>query len=127
MMMKRLLWVMVGSCLAVLLQLPPGGVLRPVSAAESFFAHRVAPAYPPAAFDEGMEGSVTVLVRVDKTGHVRGAQIGRSSGHSVLDDSALRAAVESTYVPAKAEMTYSVHYSFNAGASEHRAGSMIVR
>ena|SRR5579872_4314991 len=105
---------------AVLFVLTPAG-------AESFFLHRVEANYPQSARDQDLDGNVTVLVHVNKSGHVRSAQIAKSSGHSILDDSALRAAVESTYVESKSDMTYAVHYTFSSVGFEHRASSTKVR
>jgi periplasmic protein TonB len=45
-------------------------------------------AYPPAARQQGLEGTVAVLVEVDAAGR-RTCTLKRSSGHDVLDEKAL--------------------------------------
>ena len=94
---------------------------------ESFFVHRVDALYPQSAKDQFLEGSVTILVHVDKGGHVVGAQIAKSCGHTVLDESALRAAVESSYVQSRANMSYTVRYDFRIGGFQRHAGTLMVR
>ncbi|HLW37733.1 MAG TPA: energy transducer TonB [Candidatus Eremiobacteraceae bacterium] len=94
---------------------------------DSFFVHRVDANYPQSAKDQMLEGDVTILVHVDRNGHVLGAQIARSSGHSILDESALRAAIESSYVQARSSMFYSVLYTFRIGGFQRHAGAMMVR
>lgn len=95
--------------------------------ADAFFVNRVEPQYPQTAKDRFIEGNVTIAVRVNSSGHVLGAQVARSSGHALLDEAALRAAVESSYVHSRAGMTYSVEYTFRIGGMQRRAGAMMMR
>ncbi|MDQ6824719.1 MAG: energy transducer TonB [Candidatus Eremiobacteraeota bacterium] len=69
--------------------------------------------YPAAARDLGMQGIVTVAVRVDSRGDLKSAHILKSSGHPILDDAALRAAVASTYRATASGKLYKIEYSFS--------------
>ena len=52
---------------------------------------RVAPSYPADARQRGETGLVVVRVEIDERGWVASARVERSSGHTALDDAALRA------------------------------------
>lgn len=56
--------------------------------------------YPEAARSQGIEGQVVVLMLVDVTGAVAAARVEESSGHTVLDDAALRAVRQLRSLPA---------------------------
>ena len=47
--------------------------------------------YPPEARENLIEGKLMVVFSLSRNGHLTGIQIVRSSGHSILDDEALRA------------------------------------
>ncbi|MCF7749491.1 energy transducer TonB [Bacillus subtilis subsp. subtilis] len=49
----------------------------------------VAPRYPPAAADEGLQGRSMVVMIIDKDGRVVAAILRESSGYAVLDDAAI--------------------------------------
>lgn len=61
----------------------------------------IRPHYPYAARTRGQEGSVTVHLRVTPEGGVDFAEIARSSGVAVLDQSAMAAARKATFKPAE--------------------------
>lgn len=50
-----------------------------------------APTYPKDALDRGLEGQVSVSVSVAGDGSVSSVSVGKSSGHDVLDQAAVRA------------------------------------
>lgn len=52
--------------------------------------------FPPGARSRGAHGSVAVSFRVDRTGHVTGPAIARSSGNKLLDATALRMVTSAT-------------------------------
>ena len=57
------------------------------------------PSYPPDARDEGVEGTVTLLVRIDARGGVSGVRIERGSGDRRLDRAAEQAVRRWKYSP----------------------------
>ena len=61
---------------------------------------RYKPPYPEQARFQKLEGVVMLLVSVDATGHVTGAQLSQSSGHEVLDRAALSAVRSWRFTPA---------------------------
>ena len=63
----------------------------------------VNPVYPDSARKAGIEGSVWVQVLVDTSGSVGQARVMKTSGHKSLDDSAIAAALKSTFEAAKAD------------------------
>lgn len=65
----------------------PQGVFRSVRPAER---QNKAPVYPTAARRNGYEGTVVLEILVDAGGRVRDLQVQKTSGHSVLDQSAVR-------------------------------------
>ena len=65
------------------------------------FLERIEPAYPSRARLAGIEGSVTVRLRLSEHGRVVEADISRGSGSRLLDDAALFAARASRYEPAR--------------------------
>lgn len=64
------------------------------------FLERVEPAYPSRARRAGVEGSVTVHLRLSERGEVLAAGVARGSGSPLLDQAALAAARASRYEPA---------------------------
>lgn len=83
----------------------------PVAAAQETFTeanfranylHNPKPEYPSVAKSRGWEGKVTLKVRVSASGGVESAEIEHSSGHEMLDESALETVKEQwRFVPAK--------------------------
>lgn len=59
------------------------------------------PAYPSSARNRHIEGSVTVLYKVNADGSVDDVSVTHSSGSEILDEAALDAAREDTFVPAR--------------------------
>lgn len=62
---------------------------------------RVEPRYPPIAREDGIEGSVTLRLLVDRSGRVRAASVVRASPPRVFDRAALRAARQWVFSPAR--------------------------
>ncbi len=60
-----------------------------------------APTYPPLAAKAGIEGKVVVKMLVDIDGSVIAVEIIKSSGNLMLDESAVAAAKQSKFAPAK--------------------------
>ncbi len=56
--------------------------------------------YPPEAIERGLEGETLVLLFLDTAGNVIAARIEASSGHSLLDEAAVRAARTLRSLPA---------------------------
>ncbi len=59
------------------------------------------PDYPREARNRGDEGRVSLLVLVDENGHVKKLRVDESSGHAVLDQSALMAVSNWKFAPGK--------------------------
>lgn len=62
---------------------------------------RVQPDYPRSAIRKGLEGVVVVRVTVGPNGRVSSCQISQSSGHAILDRSAVDAARRHRFSPAQ--------------------------
>lgn len=58
--------------------------------------------YPPEAIERGLQGEALVLLFLDASGNAIAARIESSSGHTILDDAALRAARSLRALPASA-------------------------
>lgn len=58
------------------------------------------PGYPSDARDDGVEGTATLLVTVDESGHVSNARLERSAGDKRLDRAAEQAVRQWSYTPA---------------------------
>lgn len=63
------------------------------------------PVYPALAQHLGQEGLVVLMVEVDEQGLVSDITIGKSSGHKILDDAAVRAVKKWKFTPATREGT----------------------
>ena len=63
----------------------------------------VQPEYPDSAVAAGFTGRVYLALLVDKSGEVDSVIVRKSSGHSILDDSAVTAATQSRFRPATAQ------------------------
>ena len=57
--------------------------------------------YPPVLRDAGIEGTAVVWIYIDEEGLVQRTSLRRSSGHSALDDAALRVAQMIEFTPAR--------------------------
>ena len=57
--------------------------------------------YPPAARQASMEGTVDIKVQILETGQPGTVAVARSSGHSLLDDTAVKTIQQWRFVPAK--------------------------
>lgn len=55
--------------------------------------------YPPEAVARGLEGEVRLLLALDGGGAIRDAQVAASSGHKILDDAAIKAALAMGSLP----------------------------
>ena len=64
-------------------------------------SRRIAPAYPQAARDAQVTGSVTLLVLIDETGRVMGASVMDSTPDGVFEQAALRALADAAFFPAQ--------------------------
>lgn len=62
---------------------------------------RVTPHYPRSARRKRLEGRVVITVTVGPDGEVSSCKVSQSSGHAVLDQSALSAARRHRFIPAK--------------------------
>ncbi len=79
------------------------------------------PIYPKNALDQGLEGTVTLAVTVSSTGAVEAVRVATSSGHSLLDNAAMRAVKRWSFTPGlqqgkAAAGTVNVTFRFAAGA-----------
>lgn len=76
---------------------------RPVGSANdrshATWKHRVTPSYPASALMARKAGRVLVTVQVNALGQATAASVSSSSGNTILDSAAARAARESTYHP----------------------------
>jgi protein TonB len=64
------------------------------------FLLRYKPLYPAKARVQRLEGTVLLRVSVDAVGHVSGASLQRSCGHTLLDRAALEAVRSWRFIPA---------------------------
>ncbi len=55
--------------------------------------------YPPEAVARGIEGEVRLLLTLDAEGAIRDAQVAASSGHKLLDEAAVKAAMAMGRLP----------------------------
>jgi protein TonB len=82
----------------------PRGVLRPLSQPP-----RV---YPPEALRRQIEGDVFLEIAIEPDGRVSSARVFRSSGHAVLDDTAVRHALATRWAPIPERRVERVRYPF---------------
>ena len=78
------------------LSVPTQGETEPVEGMDN-----PTPPYPPEAYFDQLSGTVLLRVRVNADGGVGDVQVKQSSGHSILDESALTAVREWTFRPAR--------------------------
>ncbi|WP_019867443.1 energy transducer TonB [Methylovulum miyakonense] len=64
------------------------------------YLHNPSPEYPEVAMDRGWEGKVLMKVHVQPNGQPDTINVIKSSGHSVLDDAAVRTVKQWSFVPA---------------------------
>jgi len=62
---------------------------------------KVNPAYPPAARQENLEGTIVVKIQILTSGRTGEISIARSSGHPSLDEAAIAAVEQWQFIPAK--------------------------
>ncbi|MBC3873188.1 energy transducer TonB [Undibacterium flavidum] len=76
---------------------------EPVTEPRGFagYKNNPAPNYPAVAQRRGLEGTVVLRVKVLATGFPDDVQVSKSSGHSVLDEAAIKAVLSWTFDPAK--------------------------
>jgi periplasmic protein TonB len=81
----------------------PAPVAEPVTEAsgDADYLHNPAPVYPSVAQDQGWEGHVVLKVHVLASGHPDSVSISASSGRKMLDEAALKAVTNWTFVPAR--------------------------
>jgi periplasmic protein TonB len=65
------------------------------------FVSRPLPPYPQSLLLRGIEGTVHLLVTIDRTGRVTQAEVHQSSGYAEMDDSALRTVRQWIFTPAR--------------------------
>lgn len=78
---------------------PPAPITAPFGKAG--YLNNPPPDYPPQAARQGWQGTVTLRVHVLSTGKPDAVEVQRTSGHRPLDDEAIRAVKEWSFLPAK--------------------------
>ncbi|MDO9103724.1 MAG: energy transducer TonB [Methylovulum sp.] len=81
---------------------PPPPVVEKVTEpqAGANYLHNPSPEYPEAAMDRGLEGKVLMKVHVQPSGKPDTVTVTKSSGHTILDDAAVRTVKQWSFVPA---------------------------
>jgi len=79
----------------------PGPEQARVTASVPLYHLNPAPAYPAVARRRNYQGTVLIDVLVDRQGRAARVKVARSSGHDVLDDSALRSVRQWRFEPAR--------------------------
>ena len=81
--------------------------------------------YPEEAKKAGIQGKVWVKALVDKSGTVRDVRLGKTSGHKMLDESALKSGWKNKFKPAIADgkpvatwVTYAVDFVLESKADK---------
>jgi periplasmic protein TonB len=80
----------------------PGTSATPTQVSPPRFLERVEPPYPSRARRAGVEGVVSLRLRLSERGELLQAEVARSSGSELLDAAALAAARASRFLPADA-------------------------
>ena len=70
----------------------------------------ITPDYPKIALKKGLEGKPLIKVWILTNGSVEKASILRSSGISLIDNAALKAALESVFYPIEYNVTFKIEY-----------------
>lgn len=68
-------------------------VALPLATANARWLEKAEPRLPFGVFIQGLQGSVVLSLTLDKSGHVTGTNVLRSSGHPALDELARNAAM----------------------------------
>jgi TonB family protein len=68
-------------------------VALPLATANARWLEKSEPRLPFGVFTQGLQGSVVLSLTLDKSGHVTGTNVLRSSGHPALDELARNAAM----------------------------------
>jgi TonB family protein len=71
--------------------------IKPVNKHEIFNKVYKNTYYPREAIDQGLEGTVTIEATINENGHAVGTKILESSGHTILDTSAIRTILATTF------------------------------
>lgn len=79
----------------------PGGKGKATGIIPPGILNKVAPSYPKAARQAGIEGTVVLKVQILENGRAGSVSIARSSGNDLLDDAAIAAVEQWMFVPAK--------------------------
>jgi len=74
---------------------------QPPNAAPQFIKKSVEFEYPIEAYDQRIEGTVTLYVQINTNGRIQYARIYRSSGYAILDSAALDLAEEARFKPGR--------------------------
>jgi protein TonB len=83
------------------IRLPPVEVRAAHPLVPAQYRSTPGPSYPASAREQGLEGEVVLAVEVRANGRVGDARVKRSSGAPVLDEAALAAVKQWTFVPAR--------------------------
>jgi len=78
----------------------PADLARSLRAAQADHRHCAPAPYPPALRERGIEGAVTVRVRVDTQGHAADVRVMSGSGFRLFDEAALRQVRSCRFQPA---------------------------
>jgi TonB family protein len=68
-------------------------VALPLATADAKWLAKIEPNLPFGVYMQGLQGSVVLSLTLDKSGHVTGTNVLRSSGHPALDELARNAAM----------------------------------
>jgi protein TonB len=85
----------------------PAPAPEPVTEPRGFvgYLNNPAPDYPSLAQDRGLQGRVILKVHVLPTGKPDNITVGKSSGHKILDDAAIKAVLAWSFEPARRGQT----------------------
>lgn len=78
----------------------PADIARSLRAAQADHRHCAPAPYPPALRERGIEGAVTLRVRVDTQGHAADVRVMSGSGFRLFDEAALRQVRSCRFQPA---------------------------
>lgn len=78
-----------------------GPGVRPDTMAEPYYLKNPTPYYPESARRKGQEGLALLTVKIDQAGYPREVTLKESSGHEVLDDSAIKTVQKWRFKPAR--------------------------
>ena len=88
---------------------PPRG---PVTITDAEILRKVEPNYPEMAKEQQIQGTAIIEVTISPSGQVVSVKVYQSSGSSLLDNEALRAARLTVYKPPSVETPYLIEYVF---------------